>query len=365
MIGDFRLTARKLFLSFISILFLLILIELLIRFIPRTFINYNLGRYAVSEKDVDFMNRNFRESGRYFYRPALIPGLGYELIPGVSTMHARVNSLGLVGKEREIKKRKNTYRILLLGDSIIQEGFFAEYLEKLLDDLYPQWNFEVWNAGVGGYQINQYAVYLKHKGIKYNPDIVIVNLGLNDFSINNVVYYLTKDGVIAYHNFANQLSKVIPLNKWLFRHSYLYRLLISKTETICLVSNTVKGADNSQREGEYYLESIRNICQKNNSALLFTVFPYLKPLIEYEDFEKKAYENIVDACQGLGIEYIDLHNFFPNKDRSGLRFFKNDYVHFSPMGMEIAAKVVFNYLIGNHLNGKINNAEKPKKISEY
>lgn len=346
---------KKFSLSLISVIFLLILLELLIRFLPSTFIKFNLKRCAVSQEEVDFMNRCPGEPKRCLYGPSSIPGLGYELIPGAEAMRARVNFYGMTGYEYKIKKTPSTYRILLLGDSIIQEGFFAENLKRLLNDTYPQWSFEVWNAGVGGYQVNQYAAYLKYKGIKYNPDMVIVNLGLNDFDITNIIYYQTKDGVIAYYNFANQLSKVIPLNKWLFRHSRLYRFLISKAEALFLSSNTAESAVNAEaEEGKYYLEIIRDICQKNKAILLCTVFAYLKPLAEYKGFEKKSYKNIVDSLRDLDIEYIDLHKYFPEDDRQDLRFFKNDYVHLSPKGLEIAARAVFNYLVNNQLNEKFN-----------
>lgn len=340
---------KKISLSLISLIFLLILLELLIRIFPATFIKYNLTRYSVSQKDVDFMNRTFRESGSYFYRPSSIPELGYELIPGVRSMHATVNSYGLMGDEYPIKKAPNTYRILLLGDSIIQEGFFADGLKRLLNGVYPGWSFEVWNAGVGGYQVNQYLAYLKYKGAHFNPDMVIVQLGLNDFDINNIVYYLTKDGVVAYYNFANEISKLIPLNKWFFRHSYLYRFLISKAETL-FVSFNINGSNaNVKARGRYYLRAIKDICQKYKVSLLCVVFPYLKPLSGYNDVESKSYKDIIGALKNLSIEYIDLHKYFPEDVRSGLRFFKNDYVHFSPTGEEMAAKSVFNYLVSNHI----------------
>lgn len=343
---------KKIILSLSSILFILLLFELGFRLIPALRSKYQFSRYVLKERgdiySVEAINESFYRSGQYLYRPSEIPGLGYELVPHMQA-EREVNSYGMVCKEYPINKRTNIYRILVLGDSITQDYNFVESLEEMLNDASSNLVFELWNAGVGGYQVNQYAAYLKYKGIRYKPDMVIVNFGLNDFDLNAVVYYETKDGVVGYRNAGYHLSKMIPLNKWYYKHSYLYRFLIINLE------NSFFGAKNQYanfsvnklREGRYYIKLIKNICENRKISPLAVIFPYLKPLKEYTDGERKQYKMIFNSLSALDIEFIDLHEYMPEEERYMFKCNKQDYVHATPEGYRLEAKAVFKYLSEN------------------
>ncbi|MCX6709358.1 MAG: SGNH/GDSL hydrolase family protein, partial [Candidatus Woesearchaeota archaeon] len=92
-----------------------------------------------------------------------------------------VNSDGFRGRDYSIEKPKGVYRIIVLGDSFT-EGFgvndnetFSYCLEQMLNSLNISGKrFEVLNLGVGGYNTLQEVEQLKVKGLKYNPDLVII-----------------------------------------------------------------------------------------------------------------------------------------------------------------------------------------------
>jgi len=96
------------------------------------------------------------------------------------------NSHGLRSPvEIPFKKVKNEYRILLLGDSwsfgfgVNDNQTFSHLLQVNLQEKYPDKKITVINAGCPGYCLAQDFIYLKFRGIKYDPDMVIVKNSLN------------------------------------------------------------------------------------------------------------------------------------------------------------------------------------------
>jgi hypothetical protein len=144
--------------------------------------------------------------------------LRYELKPNIKTTYLGyeivINSDGFRGKEYPIQKAKNVHRIVIVGDSVALarmiplEHSFAYKLQESLDRLCPDKRFEVLNMAVEGYNSIQELEALKTKGLKYNPDLVIVYYCLNDPDYPE--YYFQK-------NFIN-------------RHSILARYILYKSK---------------------------------------------------------------------------------------------------------------------------------------
>lgn len=97
------------------------------------------------------------------------------------------NSLGL--RSREVgPKKSGTYRILVLGDSLVFLGetssgeLYTEVLERRLNarSANGPHAFEVINAGVPGYTTYQELEFLKIYGLEMQPDLVVLGFVLND-----------------------------------------------------------------------------------------------------------------------------------------------------------------------------------------
>src|SRR3989338_2613375 len=91
------------------------------------------------------------------------------------------NSFGLRSPETTLEKSKDTFRILFLGDSFVQgygvneEKSFPRLVEIKLNDQYKgQPKIEVINSGVPNYSPLIEYLYLKNDGLKFNPDLVIL-----------------------------------------------------------------------------------------------------------------------------------------------------------------------------------------------
>ena len=274
------------------------------------------------------------------------PVLGFENIPNFRG----INSYGLVSKEYRLKKNKDVFRILILGDSVA-EGFDSS-LEDLLNQGPPphlQHKFQVWNAAVGAYDIRRYYLYLKNKGLYFKPDSVVIFFCLNDFNIDSSVYYKDEKGVVRCSFYASSewMRKRVP-NPLLMQYSYLYRFLIFRLNSYQLgLQEKKEGSSVEIKEGLYYLAGIKDICDRNQLSLLAVVFPYLKPLSEYEVSQRKNYENITGALRELNINFLDLHNYLPQNELIQFKQKQEDEIHHKKELNFIYDKIIYNYFLQN------------------
>lgn len=120
--------------------------------------------------------------------------IGYEPVPSIHyegtdlsfyDYQGSSNSLGYRDTEHAIAKPPGTYRILVLGDSVAAglridrtEDTFPAVLQALLRA--QGVNAEVLNFGVSGYNTQQEVETLRDKGLRYQPDLVLLAYVLND-----------------------------------------------------------------------------------------------------------------------------------------------------------------------------------------
>lgn len=115
--------------------------------------------------------------------------LGDSLLPGAEGWHTKegqayiqINSDGLRDREHIVAKPPDTLRIAVLGDSYAEamqvpmEKAFWSVLERELQtcEAIHGKTVETINFGVSGYGTAQELLTLRHKGWKYEPDIVLL-----------------------------------------------------------------------------------------------------------------------------------------------------------------------------------------------
>ena len=110
--------------------------------------------------------------------------------PGASArlmgVDVRINSHGLRGREIDYPKPPGAHRVLMLGDSLTFGWGVAERdvtsvrLEALLRRRDPAARWEVINSGVGNYNTRLEVHYLEREGLRYAPDVVVLNYFIND-----------------------------------------------------------------------------------------------------------------------------------------------------------------------------------------
>ncbi len=150
------------------------------------------------------------------------PDLLWRFKPNLDNPLIRTNAEHFLGNEIPDGKEPKSYRILLLGDSspvglglISRRQAFGEVLRSFLETEFAGTRkIELINAAVSGYTSEQIARFLKLRGWKYNPDLVILYCGNNDASIS---------GLFSDRQLLSG-QKLIPIRKF-FSRLALYRLL--------------------------------------------------------------------------------------------------------------------------------------------
>lgn len=328
----------------IGIGFVLIALELFLRLNPKFGYVYSFCRFK--NKELEAINSD----NLGYLRPCSL--LGYEIIPNCKSVNLPVssNAYGLIGKEYKLEKEKDVFRILLIGDSIAWQDISRQFLEKELNNtglLNSKYKFEIWNSGVPSYDVRRYYLFLKHKGLHYKPDMVMVFFSMNDFDLNINIYYKDKNGTSEYYFPLKELSKRYIVSPFMMSRSYLYRFIVLRLENYLLSKKRLSDTGEEEYNGRYYLRLIKGICEENRIPLLAVIFPYLKPLNKYNQKENREYQTICGVISDLEIPHINLYNHLPEAYLYILREKKEDQIHPGYEGHRIIAGIIYKYLLDN------------------
>jgi hypothetical protein len=108
-------------------------------------------------------------------------------------------------REYALEKRPNTFRILVLGDSVtfghgtLYEHTYPYLLEQRLKAWRPDIDWQVWNAAVPGYNTSQELAHLLDVGDRFKPDLVLVGFFWNDLIDNQPLHTPGRLRVAAAH----------------------------------------------------------------------------------------------------------------------------------------------------------------------
>jgi len=176
-------------------IFYVLLIILLTTYFSIKIINKN--KTTISSERIIPLKEDMPQFDSNFVRPSKNPLIIQELNPNTEqlfdgffvrlpTTVVKINSDGFRDHEYSIEKPNNTFRIIVLGDSIafgwglnISDTWLKQ-LERKLNNIDSDIHFEVLNFGVPGYNTLQEVEMFKEKGIKYKPDLIIVQFLHND-----------------------------------------------------------------------------------------------------------------------------------------------------------------------------------------
>lgn len=237
------------------------------------------------------------------------------------------------------KKESGVYRLLVLGDSVTQFGRWPEYLEEHLKD---DGKYEVLNAGVAGWNLYNYYLYLGHSGLKLDPDLVLIGMCLNDIPGWNIVETVYMDGQKScFYSLLDSrgrpdIETTLKINPVLFYRSYLYRFIIS-----AFVQNKRAGIDSDP------VQVLKKMEMLSGGHMAAIIFPFLKPLEKYDAQELDLYNQTLSKVREAGIEYLDITAAFNNygeKELAAFRIAPEDKTHFSDEANRIKADIIYRWL---------------------
>ena len=245
--------------------------------------------------------------GQSFKIQSTNPLIGHIHRPGVEgrlmNVKVSINSDGLRDREYPVERNKQKRRIIFLGDSLTfgwgveEKDTFSTILEQRLNKEMPT---EIINFGTGNYNTTQEVNLFFEKGLKYNPDTVVVFYFINDAEP------LPKKSALSF--LAN------------FRTTTFYWSRFKKLAAQISPGKTFKEfySDLYQDKQQGWIETrkafqkLARVCQEREIRLRVVILPELHNLIEYPF--KQQHELVTRFLNANGIETLDLAPGFSNQN---------------------------------------------------
>ena len=281
------------------------------------------------------------EQGESLYRPSLIPGLSYEMVPGrngsFEGMSVRTNSLGMRGPE-PAPPDPSLLRVAVVGDSftfgfgVPEEETYPSVLARILNRSPAGRNqrFEVLNLGVVGYNTQDEAVVVERKVLALDPRLVIVGYVLNDPEIDP----------------RPSLHKYFDPPVW-WRHSHVLRLVHLGWNWLDVWryggGDYIRYLYAPDREKWQSVVTafgkIGALTRERGSRVLVVIFPLVPPdgwtSYPYRDLHLQ----VAQTARKEGFEVVDLLPVFVRYPPSDLRVSVEDG-HPNTFGHELAAQAI-------------------------
>jgi lysophospholipase L1-like esterase len=247
----------------------------------------------------------------------------------------RINSNGLRDNELDYERKDGELRVLMLGDSltfgwgVTVENTVAERLEALLDEAFPGRRVEVINGGVGNYNTSMEVAWFLSEGIRYEPEVVILNYFINDAEPTPK----RKGGFLAenfyaYVFLAGKADSI--LRKYLNRVNWreYYRLLYDDE------------ADGWQ-QAAHSINELAGFCEKNSIELRIVNYPELRELENYPFAD--VTEKIRSLARVHRVPFLDLLPAARVEDEPDLWVTRED-PHPNGRANELFARAIFDWL---------------------
>jgi lysophospholipase L1-like esterase len=235
----------------------------------------------------------------------------------LSQTRLRTNSLGLRGPEVHAN---GTRLVLALGDSctwgwrVDERDSYPAVLQELLNQRAGTEAYQVLNAGFPGHTSYQGLRYLRERGIKLKPWLVIVGYGFND---------LTRSGNVP--ALIAQQQRFIPLlrlDDWFLYNSRMYRWLRWRTSSEANPS-TVRARRVDPNAFMIYMTQIVDVAREHGAKVVLLNF--LKPQSHAEPYRRALIE--LSQSQELPlIEYEGPRLDIVHPDAAGYRTLAGEIV---------------------------------------
>ncbi|MGB3965829.1 MAG: hypothetical protein WBO45_03795, partial [Planctomycetota bacterium] len=162
--------------------------------------------------------REFREGGERIANMFMVdPDFGFR--PRLGTR--AYTEFGTHANGYPLAKTAGRRRVLFLGDSVTDRGGIDRALRTLCGDE----RFEYWNAGVSSFNTVQEVEWYRRYVARIEPDEVVLTFHLNDFEATPVAFVDDRGRLVV----CAPRGPTRELNRALFEHSHVYRMLVGMT----------------------------------------------------------------------------------------------------------------------------------------
>ena len=267
--------------------------------------------------------------------------------PGNRISH-RFNSAGWRDTEHPVEKSPRTYRILGLGDSYLYgqgvrfEDICLTRLGKRLQERARGVTIECINTGMSAMNTAEERELLTHRGLRYEPDLVILHFVPNDVEPDvlrpgpKVEFFV--DYVATYQK-PDALSKYSHLWSWA-RQRYLRAVLGRRYLEESLRS--FEPGSPKWSECARAIDDIHHALSARGVPLVVVIFPFLVDLSG--DYPFQRVHDVVRAhCASQGIPCLDLRGAYRGHEGPELWVHPSD-PHPNEIAHDLAARAMAEYL---------------------
>lgn len=301
---------------------------------------YPIDYLRVPEKAPDDL---FRE---VLHQSSSVPGLSFELAPNRQKKHEgvwiRTNSLGMRDSEPVPVEDDSASRIVVLGDSftfgyrVDADSIYPSILESRLNEEPAKQRVEVLNMGVSGYNTQDGARVLEHKGLLWQPDLVIVGYVLNDpetLPLQPLNGYFQQPSIWQRTNLGRLLAKArrgLEVQLWGGGDYYRYLHAPGHENWDSLV---------------LAFDDIRTLAESHQVPVLVVIFPDMQKR-RWTDYPYvDLHDQVAEISRAQGFAVIDLLDRFSEHTPRAMRVRHGD-PHPSPFGHEVAAEAIYDWIAG-------------------
>ncbi|HEY6085440.1 MAG TPA: GDSL-type esterase/lipase family protein [Nitrospira sp.] len=261
---------------------------------------------------------------------------GHELVAGFEgfgplNQPVKINEEGFRDLPHANEKPAGVVRVLGLGDSFMfgwgvpEDETFLKQLERRLDARIDR-SVESINAGVPGWGLNQYYLFLKRRGLQWSPDIVVLAYFVDDLSgpIQESIPPATQYGrglqfkgsALHYSrlfNFMKSLSHLVREKNRPARVGYLHDLDVRRAEWSHRVNYlmTETAASETQTYSVMLIDHLQRTQKIVRSANAGLVLMYVPDISQLHHPEAQLINRILSkSCRNLSIPFVDMTAVF-------------------------------------------------------
>ena len=262
------------------------------------------------------------------------------------------NSKGYIDSEYKHQKGEDTFRIVIIGDSVAEgQGVplgksFGKVLEKRLNHNIRDAKFEVIVLARTGYTTSQQLILQDDEALGYKPNVIIWSYVLND-PAHPVFHDINRDLGRFYFEPKSHITHLF--NKFLF-------LLKERVATAgcdieyhkwlhCAHSNKV----------EQNINRIGDVSRVNNVPVLFIVHPVFETNGHFSKYKLKSlHDELANQSTTAGLTAIDLLDAYKNYSAKELHLEVSgsgwwDPWHPNVLGHELIADYLYSYITDSKL----------------
>jgi lysophospholipase L1-like esterase len=292
----------------------------------------------------------------------------------------RVGKEGFLFLEDIHVLREHSKLIFCLGGSTTagRESRYNRTYPAVLDEFVQPFGYRAINAGVGGYRAIHERLFFQHRILPYNPDVLILFSGYNDFEDAAYPYYSPRDP------FAHCLEHSLPVTRWqnsldqsalLHVMRYLPALFLGRIRLESVPIDFLKRLTQVIDEGLWLNEWKENVGQIldgcKSRGIRCYLLSHLSPVFEsasdsdkdladqdlnmcgrydiFLNYLQKIEKAVETLCKEKEVEYLDIRHGFekycaqfagPDYARRRYELFA-DRQHFTEKGNALLAELVF------------------------